>query len=361
MRVVDVETNTVRELRLSDGRVVTYEAAYADDGVEEWLLPGLVDMHNHLSLFSPAGDDADPPERVRASASLELALGVLAIREPGSPDDASRMLNDEPGWPRVVAMGRFIAPPGGYFPGLAREVVASELAGAALDEARRGGGWAKIIADFLDEAGRFRPNWAAEVLADAVAAVHDIGGRVAVHALCPEAVDAAVAARVDSIEHGWAVGREHVAAMRMAGIALVPTLVEGGAHTACEFARSVGMSDADQRWMEAALDAQPALIAYAHDAGVEVLAGTDAGQGPHGRIVSQIEMLAAAGLPTRDAIGAASWAARRYLRLACLEPGAPADFVTYPADPVVDVDVLRRPRRIVLAGRVLRQPVQTTR
>jgi imidazolonepropionase-like amidohydrolase len=184
---------------------------------------------------------------------------------------------------------------------------------------------------------------------------------VAVHALCPEAVDAAVAACVDSIEHGWAVGREHVDAMRTAGTALVPTLVEGGAHTACAFARSIGMSDADQRWMEAALDAQPALIAYAHGAGVEVLAGTDAGQGPHGRIVNQIEMLAAAGLPTRDAIGAASWVARRYLRLPGLEPGAPADFVTYPADPAVDVDVLRRPRRIVLGGRVLREPVETTR
>lgn len=53
------------------------------------VLPGLVDIHNHLSPASPAGDHEEPVVRVRASSSLELAVGVLAIREPGSPDDAS--------------------------------------------------------------------------------------------------------------------------------------------------------------------------------------------------------------------------------------------------------------------------------
>jgi hypothetical protein len=52
-------------------------------------VPGLVDMHNHLSLRSPAGDHAPPEERVRASGRLEVRCGVLALREPGSPDRAS--------------------------------------------------------------------------------------------------------------------------------------------------------------------------------------------------------------------------------------------------------------------------------
>ena len=54
-----------------------------------YVLPGLVDMHNHLSLRSPAGDHAPPEERVRASGRLEVRCGVLALREPGSPDRAS--------------------------------------------------------------------------------------------------------------------------------------------------------------------------------------------------------------------------------------------------------------------------------
>ena len=169
-----------------------------------WVLPGLVDVHNHLSLASPAGDDEDADVRVRASASVELALGVLAIREPGSPDDASTRLAVEDGWPRVITAGRFLAPPGGYFPGFAREVTAAELPSAAEQEARRSGGWAKIIGEFPGPGGRFTANCPAEVLAAATDRVHAIGSRVAIHCTSPEAVGAAVAAGVDPIEHGWA-------------------------------------------------------------------------------------------------------------------------------------------------------------
>jgi hypothetical protein len=123
-----------------------------------WVLPVLVDMHSHLSLARPAGSDQDPGVRVRASASIELAVGVLAIREPGSPDDATAELATEGGWPRVITAGRFLAPPGGYFPGLAREVNGVELGAAAEEESRRSDGWAKIIGDYLGAGGRFAPN-----------------------------------------------------------------------------------------------------------------------------------------------------------------------------------------------------------
>jgi hypothetical protein len=83
------------------------------------------------------------------------------------------------------------------------------------------------------------------------------------------------------------------------------------------------------------------------------LAGTDAGQGPHGIIVDQIAMLAEAGLPVTAAIGAGSWAARRWLGLACLESGAPADLVLCDADPRADLDVLRRAALIVMDGQVI--------
>jgi imidazolonepropionase-like amidohydrolase len=112
----------------------------------------------------------------------------------------------------------------------------------------------------------------------------------------------------------------------------------------------MGFSDETRAWMRAAIDAQPGTIARAHAAGVAVLAGTDAGQGPHGAIVEQVEMLAAAGMPVAAAIGSASWTARRYLGLPELDPGDPADLVVYDEDPRVDLEVLRRPRTVVLAG-----------
>jgi len=349
-----VEDGQIRDLVIADGVVADASPLPSrEPDVTGWVLPGLVDVHNHLSLASPAGDHEEPAIRVRASASVELAVGVLAIREPGSPDDASMLLAYEAGWPRVVTAGRFLSPPGGYFPGLAREVTVAELARAAVEEAARSGRWAKIIGDFLGGAGEFVPNWPAAALAEAVAQVHAAGGRVAVHAVCPEAVDAAVAAGVDSVEHGWAVTDAHFAAMRARNVAWVPTLMPGGSEAACEFAAAMGFSTGTREWMRAALDAQPAAVARAYAAGVRVLAGTDAGQGPHGAIVDQITMLAEAGMPVAAAIGAGSWAARRWLGLACLELGAPADLVLYGADPCIDLNVLRRPALIVMDGQVI--------
>ena len=82
-----------------------------------------------------------------------------------------------------------------------------------------------MIGGFLGGAGESLPNWPADVLAEAVALVHAAGGRVAVHAVCPEAVDAVVAAGVDSVEHGWAVTDAHFAAMCARNMAWVPTLM----------------------------------------------------------------------------------------------------------------------------------------
>src|SRR5262249_56084440 len=107
----------------------------------------------------------------------------------------------------------------------------------------------------------------------------------------------------------------------------------GGSEGAWEFAAGMGFRPDTRGWMRAAIDAQPATVARAAAGGVTVLAGTDAGQGPHGVIVDQITMLADAGMPVTAAIGAGSWTARRWLGLAGLESGAPADLVLYDADP----------------------------
>jgi imidazolonepropionase-like amidohydrolase len=353
IRAIMVEDGRERDLVISEGILIdTAPSPGAEPDASGWVLPGLVDLHNHLSLASPVGDAEDADVRVRASASLELAGGVLALREPGSPDDASMHLARQDGWPTVITAGRFLAPPGGYFPGLARHVTVDQLEAAAMEERRRSGCWVKIIGDYLG-GDRFVPNWPTEALASTTARVHAAGGRVAVHAVCPEAVAAAIAARVDSIEHGWAITDADFPYMRANATAWVPTLMPGGSDLACEFASHMGFSAETLRWMRGVIDAQPATVARARQAGVVVLAGTDAGQAPHGMIVDQIQLLAAGGIPPRDAVGAASWTGRRYLGLPCLETGAPADLVVYDADPGVDLDVLRRPAMIVLDGRVL--------
>jgi imidazolonepropionase-like amidohydrolase len=96
-------------------------------------------------------------------------------------------------------------------------------------------------------------------------------------------------------------------------------------------------------------------IMAAHEAGVPIYAGTDAGGVlPHGGIAGEVLELASYGFSAADALGAASWRAREWLGWnATLVEGAPADFVVYDRDPLDDLSVLRSPARIVLRGRVV--------
>jgi imidazolonepropionase-like amidohydrolase len=101
-----------------------------------------------------------------------------------------------------------------------------------------------------------------------------------------------------------------------------------------------------------------AVVRAAYEAGVPVFAGTDAGGGiDHGVIADEVRALHDAGLPAEAALAAASWAARDWLGLPCIEEGAVADLVVYDGDPLADLDVLARPALTVLRGRIVGEGV----
>src|SRR6188508_3256433 len=111
----------VREVYVVDGRFsftgVDGATTLLDDGV---LLPGLVDVHAHLSMGAPEG--SDPRAVAEANARLHLDAGVLLLREPGSPHGASTGIGPQDGLPRAQTAGRFLAPPDMGFGEVAREV-----------------------------------------------------------------------------------------------------------------------------------------------------------------------------------------------------------------------------------------------
>jgi imidazolonepropionase-like amidohydrolase len=89
----------------------------------------------------------------------------------------------------------------------------------------------------------------------------------------------------------------------------------------------------------------------AHEAGVAIFAGTDAGSViSHGRIVDEIQALHAAGLPAVAALDAACWSARTWLGADSIGEGASADVLVTAEDPRSQSATLRRLRHIVLRG-----------
>jgi hypothetical protein len=94
-----------QELFLVDGRFSAQPVDGATTLLEDaWLLPGLVDVHAHLQLASPAPDDAPPREKVLASGRAHLDAGVCTVREPGSPDHV-------PAWPAMSTTTPCRTPP----------------------------------------------------------------------------------------------------------------------------------------------------------------------------------------------------------------------------------------------------------
>ena len=244
-------------------------------------------------------------------------------------------------------MGR----PRRYIPGIADEVEPEDLVDAVRRQARDGDGWIKMVGDWIDrERGDLAPVWPREALVAAVAAAHEEGARVTAHCFGEESLADFAAAGTDCIEHATGLTEETIDVFARQGIAIVPTLInianfpDFAAAGAAKFPRyAEHMRDLYAR--------RYATIAAAHEAGVPIYTGTDAGGSlPHGLIAREVAELITAGLPAAAALDAATWAARRWLGYPGLEEGAQADLVVYDEDPRTDVTVLARPRQIVLRG-----------
>jgi imidazolonepropionase-like amidohydrolase len=340
------------DLWVSGGRYVTGPLEGVLTHAGGFAVPGLVDAHAHLALASPLATGSEA-EQVRASARAHLDAGVLAVREPGGPSRASSGIGDDEDLPIVVTAGQFLAPPGRYFPGLAREVDDAGLVAAAQDELAHARGWVKVIGDFFDGDGRFAVNYRTETLAEVATEVHAAGGRITMHAMIPESVQQAIDAGFDGIEHGTVVEDGQVQAMAAAGITWTPTaLIDDILRDTGE-----GMLGLDgAAWLDGKMAGHADAIRRAHEIGVRVLAGTDAGMNPHGVVTREIRLLHAFGLPATAALGAGSWDARDYLGLPGIEIGAPADLVVFPDDPREDLTILDHPSLVLRRGRQIGEP-----
>ncbi|WP_418345637.1 amidohydrolase family protein [Rhodococcus pyridinivorans] len=216
-----------------------------------WILPGLVDAHCHVGLRFGGG--AEDEEGLLAQAVTERDAGVLLLRDAGSPVD-TRALDQRAGLSRIIRAGRHIALPKRYIRGLPVDLEdESQLPDEVARQAQAGEGWVKLIGDWIDrEVGDLAPLWSDEILVEAIAAAHREGARVTAHVLGEDALSGLLAAGIDCIEHG------------------------------------TGLTDE--------------TIGAAHEAGIPIYAGTDAGgQVQHGRIADEIASLVRVGLDPTEA------------------------------------------------------------
>jgi imidazolonepropionase-like amidohydrolase len=357
VRAVLLPDGDRRDLWAVDGRLTYAPVAGAETVADGgWALPGLVDCHCHVGM-QPEGFadtfDRDTDEVLAEEATTDRDVGALLLRDCGSPVD-NRSVQAREDLPRLIRAGRHLARPRRYLRDLGVEVEPAELVAAVEEQAAAGDGWVKLVGDWIDRStGDLAPLWPDDVLGAAVARAHEVGVRVAVHCFGEDAMPGLVAAGVDDIEHATGLAGSLVDEVARLGIRITPTLINIDTFPA--IARSAAKFPTYAAHMLALHGASRRNVRDAYEAGVPILAGTDAGSSlPHGLIVREVLALHEAGLPAEAALAAASWSARDFLGLPGLVEGAPADLVVYAADPRTDLSTLSDPVRIVLRGRVIR-------
>lgn len=339
-----------RDLYVVDGRVTFEPQPGAETVASGWVLPGLVDAHNHLGLEDGG---AISEEETLAQALADRDSGALLLRDCGSPTD-TRWVQERHDLPRLIRAGRHVARTRRYIKGYAHEVEPEDLPAYVAREARRGDGWVKLVGDWISrETGDLEPSFPVESFAAAIEAAHAEGAKVTAHCFGREVLQGLLDAGIDCLEHGTGLSVEQVEQMARQGVALVPTVQQTDKFP--EFA-AAGREKfpAYASTMEDLHAHRRTALMSAHEAGVRLFVGSDGGgTGRHGYLWEEFRAMHDLGIPAADVVAAASWRARSWLGFAGLEEGAEADFVVLDRDPRADLSVLAEPACVVLRGQVV--------
>lgn len=316
-----------------NGKVTrTKPAGVALKKISGTVIPGLCDVHAHIGIdASGYANGPDALEKMRTQGKAQLAAGVTAIRDCGSPVD-NRPFQEQGDMPLLIRAGRHLARPKRYIRYLGLELEdPKELPQAIARQAAVGDGWVKIVGDWIDRSdgadSTLKPLWPAPILKDAVAAAHENGARVTVHTFSHEAIDDLLDAGVDCLEHGSGMDLDQMDQAARQGVPVTPTLLQVNlfelfaAQGEAKYPRySQQMRHMHQRRYQQVAD----LV----QAGVQLLPGTDSGgYQKHGSLPAELEEWRKAGLSEKDILDFATWKCRDFLRLPSLHPDAPADLV----------------------------------
>ncbi|MBV62840.1 MAG: amidohydrolase [Nevskiales bacterium] len=376
------------------GRIASVEvgAEAGDARVLEGLtcLPGLTDMHTHLTAeFGPRTylerfqlNPADYAFRSAVYAERTLMAGFTTVRDLGDSYNVSIALKQAIAQglvtgPRIFTAGQSLATTGGHAdptngmradlqgdagpkqgvingPADARKAVRQRYKdGADLIKITATGGVLSVASSGQNA------QFSDEELAAIIETAKDYGFHVAAHAHGTEGMKRAIRAGVTTIEHGTYMDDETIDLFKRYGAWYVPTIIAG--KWVEDKARVDGFFPEVVRPKAAAIG--PLIqdtFGRAYKAGVKIVFGTDSGVSAHGDNAWEFVYMVAAGMPPAEAIRSATLSPAIVLgredQQGAIEAGLVADIIAVPGNPLEDVGLLRDVRFVMKDGVIYKSP-----
>ena len=371
-----VRDGKVAEVR--EGHLAPEAGAELIDLRDRFVMPGLVDMHVHLwgvggdplraQLNWLTSDDEDNLLQAVSNARVTLEAGFTTVRDVGGNARGMRALREgvERGavaGPTIVNAGAPISVSGGHgdatagvsevfadathqhqvntcdSPDDCRRAVRKQVAlGAQVIKFMSTGG---VLSNVSGGLGRAMTD---EEMKSIVDTAHGLGRMVATHSHGVAGTKAAVAAGVDTIDHGSFLDDEAIRLMKASGTWLVPTML--ASPTLVEQAKSGALPPAVVPKAQESSAAAFASHSKAFAAGVKVAFGTDAGVSKHGENAQEFALMVKAGMTPAQALKSATANAAEALgrsaSIGSIEPGKDADIIAVAGSPIEDVTRMER-------------------
>ena len=348
------------------------------------LLPGMIDMHTHLTnnpLHHGYGRLKQSNIRKALAgvrhAQATLMAGVTTVRNVGAAGYGDVALRDAINdgdviGPRMFVSGPGIGVTGGHCDNNLLPVDYAARSGGVAD-----GPWTVVqkvrevikygadVIKFCATGGVLSKGTKVGVqqfsfaeMEALVSEAHRRGLIVAAHAHGTEGINTAIRAGVDSIEHASFIDQEGIRLAKKMGTYLsmdiyVTEYILGEGEAAGILPESL----AKERAVGAM---QRENFTKAHKEGVKMVLGTDAGVYPHGQNLKQLSRMVRYGMQPIEALQAASINAATLLRkeeeIGSLAPGKFADIIAVAGDPLEDISLLEQVQFVMKNGEVYLSP-----
>jgi imidazolonepropionase-like amidohydrolase len=328
------------------------------------IIPGLIDVHTHMTYFwdrTPGTRPLGQPRRpagvttvlAAENARRTLETGVTTIRDLGAGNEVDYAMRDLINMGKMVGPRMFVAGQGlsaGRGGGPPNPEQFRQLAEARI---AAGSDWVKIFGS----RGSYQSvdttqTVTFEEMKAAVDAAHAKNRRVAIHSYGPSGVKDAVRAGADSIEHGIDLDDATIAEMVTRGTVWVPTIDHNRYYVDAkdEFGFAPDTIPPLQAYIEKNLES----TRRAHKAGVKIAMGSDAVYTMFGQNTRELGWFVKAGMSPAQALAAATTVPAALLgmekSLGAIAPGFFADLVAVEGNPLADVNAVINGVRWVMKG-----------